>query len=77
MAKSPETPLQMAERHVIEQEARITKQKKLIGRLNAAHLPTEAAAQFLETMEQMLALFVQDYARLSQSNKGTKAVWVR
>jgi hypothetical protein len=60
----------MAYRHVIEQEARIVRQKILIERLIASHLPIEAATRLLETMEEMLSLFVDDYVRLSRRPHG-------
>ena len=63
-----ETPLEMAKRHVVEQEARIAKQRNLIARLRATDLPTEAATQLLETMKEMLACFVENYEGISRAN---------
>jgi hypothetical protein len=53
--KAGETELEMATRHVAEQEARIAKQKALVARLHAKHLPTEDAREFLEEMITILA----------------------
>ncbi len=49
-----ETELEMAVRHVAEQETRITRQKMLIERLRKAGAPTANAYDLLDTMLELL-----------------------
>jgi len=60
----PETKLEMAARHVAEQEARIARQRVLIGGLDAANAPTSEAKKLLGTMIELLGIFRQDHDRL-------------
>jgi hypothetical protein len=60
-----ETPLQMAHRHVVEQESRIVRQQELIERLARHGLPTAEAANLLESMNELLTTFRADLDRLS------------
>jgi hypothetical protein len=49
-----ETELEMAVRHVAEQETRITRQKTLIERLRKAGAPTASAHDLLDAMLDLL-----------------------
>lgn len=49
-----ETTLEMAERYLAEQEARIAKQRQLIDRLEVGGHSTREAVVFLEKMYQIL-----------------------
>jgi hypothetical protein len=60
-----ETPVQMARRHVAEQEARIVRQQELIARLTRQGHPTADAEDLLKSMEDWQAAFRADLARLS------------
>jgi hypothetical protein len=63
--KVPETKLEMAIRHVAEQEARVAKQEVLIRRLEDAGASTDAAKELLGRMIELLGLFRRDLDRLS------------
>jgi hypothetical protein len=60
-----ETPLQMAPRHVLEQESRIAKQQQIIERLSELGESTDLAEQVLETMERTLAITRSEVRRYS------------
>jgi hypothetical protein len=57
-----ETRLQMAIRHLAQQEAAVEKQNRTLERLRKANLPTVLAEQILDTMEQALE-FTRDELR--------------
>lgn len=60
-----ETPLQMAKRHIAEQQALIENQRELIRRMEYAGQPTGIAQDMIRTMERTLQLYQQDLDRLS------------
>lgn len=60
------TPLQMARRHVAQQEALIARQRALIRRLQDAGQPDDLALKMLATMERTLELFRADLERISR-----------
>jgi hypothetical protein len=60
-----ETELEMAVRHVAEQETRITRQKTLIERLRKAGAPATNAHDLLDTMLELLESMRAHVARLS------------
>jgi hypothetical protein len=68
-----ETPLQMARRHVAQQEVLIAKQTKLIASLQQSGLPIDTAEDVLETMERLLIIFRQDAERLEQLARSSMA----
>lgn len=61
-----ETGLQMATRHVAEQEGRIERQLALVARLDGLGISTEAALDFLASMRSLLIEMNAHVARLSQ-----------
>ena len=61
-----ETPLQMARRHVVEQEARIAQQQERIARLAQQGHSTERSAKLLVSMKELLVTFQADLDRLSK-----------
>lgn len=61
----PETPLQMAQRHVASQEVLIAKQRTLIERLEQQGHATGAANEMLGTMQGLLETYQSDLDRLS------------
>jgi hypothetical protein len=61
----PETNLEMATRHVAEQEARIVRQEALIERLESVGASAKEAKELLGRMIDLLATFRADLARLS------------
>jgi transcription elongation GreA/GreB family factor len=63
--EKPETPLEVARRHVAEQEARILQQQEIIRRLEAVDGSTLVAKQVLATMGRTLTIMRNDLARLS------------
>ena len=60
-----ETELEMALRHVAEQEKRITRQEVLIERLRKAGLPSHDAVRLLGAMQRLLETMRAHVARLS------------
>jgi hypothetical protein len=60
-----ETELQMAARHVAEQEARIVRQELLMARLEASGLPLDGASSLLETMHCVLGSMRARLTRIS------------
>ena len=60
-----ETELEMAVRHVAEQEARIARQEILIERLRKAGLPFDDALRFLDSMREFLESARAHVARIS------------
>lgn len=60
-----ETNLEMARRHVAEQETRITRQKALIQRLEDGRVPTNRAEELLASMIDFLAILRGDLNRFS------------
>jgi hypothetical protein len=60
-----ETHLEMATRHVAEQEGRIVRQDALIGRLRVAGRPIDEAVRLLALMRDLLKTMRADLARLS------------
>ena len=61
-----ETPLQMAKRHVAEQEVLIAKHRELIRQLQDAGQPDDLARGILAIMERTLELYRGDLERLSR-----------
>ena len=61
-----ETPLQMARRHVDEQESRIVRQEELIARLARHGHPTERSVKLLLAMKELLVVFQGDLERLER-----------
>ena len=61
-----ETPLQVAVRHVAEQEALIAKQWSLVRQLQEAGQPDALALEILATMQRTLEIFRQDLERISR-----------
>jgi hypothetical protein len=57
-----ETPLEMAQRHVTEGEARVSRQKDLIARFEARGLDTAGALDVLASMQDALSLMYQSLA---------------
>lgn len=51
---SPETPLQMARRHVRQGEAVVARQRNVLDRLRSHHLPIAMAEVLLEEFEHTL-----------------------
>ena len=62
-----ETDLQMAERYVSEQKARIVKQYDLIGRLRSQRIPTGEAERCLDIMNDLLGVMQVHVAQLKTS----------
>lgn len=62
-----ETHLQMAERHVVEQRQRISRQHERIAHLMALGLPVDLAEDVLDRMNDLLETMVADVNRLSRS----------
>jgi hypothetical protein len=60
-----ETELEMAVRHVAEQEERIARQHLLIERLRKVGVPLEAARDLLGAMQDLLETMRAHVARLS------------
>ena len=60
-----ETELEMAVRHVAEQEARITRQELLIEHLREVGAPFADALRFLDSMREFLEAMRAHVARLS------------
>ena len=71
-----ETPLQMATRHVAEQEALIAKHWALIRQLQAAGHPDALALEILAIMQRTLEVFRADLDRLSQSGRRRVQRWL-
>jgi hypothetical protein len=72
LARMPrETPLQMAQRHVIEGTHHVERQREIIAELHAKGHPTDIAKQILETMLQTQASHEQDLARLTAEHEQT------
>ncbi|TPJ82301.1 hypothetical protein FJ419_00490 [Mesorhizobium sp. B2-6-2] len=63
-----ETPLQMAERHVCQGEALITRQRALIDRLARDGHPTDEARKLLREFLEAQAEHVAHWQRLLNSN---------
>jgi hypothetical protein len=61
-----ETELEMAVRHVAEQEERITRQEALIERLRKAGAPLDKARALLTSMQDLLETMRAHVARLSK-----------
>jgi hypothetical protein len=61
-----ETELEMAVRHVAEQEARVARQEALIERLRKLDAPLDNAPRLLDTMEELLQSMRAHVARLSK-----------
>ena len=66
-----ETALQMAQRHVIEGERHIERQRHIIAELRADGHSTEAAEQLLKTMLESQASHEQSLARLTAQHEQT------
>jgi hypothetical protein len=60
-----ETELEMAVRHVAEQEERITRQEALIERLRKAGAPLDTARALLTSMQDLLETMRAHVVRLS------------
>ena len=58
----PETPLEMAQRHVTEGEARVARQPNLIAELDAKGFDTARAFELLALLKEALDLMYQDLA---------------
>ena len=65
-----ETALQMAARHVAEQEARVREQEELIARLRRQGHPTDQAEGMLAEMINMLDAIRDHLERLRQTREG-------
>ena len=52
--RTDETELEMATRHVAEQEARIARQRVLIDRLRKCGAPLDNALDLLQSMQELL-----------------------
>ena len=65
-----ETPLQMAARHVAEQEARVREQEELIARLRREGHPTDQAEGMLVEMRNLLDDMRDHLERLQQKPGG-------
>jgi len=61
-----ETELEMASRHVAEQEGRIIRQEALIERLRKFRVPVAAALRLLNEMRELLVEMRGHVARLSK-----------
>jgi hypothetical protein len=59
-----ETHLEMAVRHVAEQEKRIARQKLLIEHLREVGLPSDDALELLDSMQHLLETMRAHVARL-------------
>jgi hypothetical protein len=59
-----ETELEMALRHVAEQEKRVVRQEVLIARLRKAGLPSDDAFRLLGAMQRLLETMRAHVARL-------------
>jgi len=79
MQNSGETLLQLAERHVLEGEDRIARQRAIIATMERDHHPevAERARSILVTMEESLRLARQHFEaeRLKQATQETKRRW--
>ena len=64
-----ETALQMAARHVVEQEARVREQEELIARLRREDHPTDQAEGMLAEMGNMLDAIRDHLERLRQTRE--------
>jgi hypothetical protein len=73
--RAGETELQMAVRHVAEQEKRIAQQEALIERLRKVGAPSDDALGLLATMQDLLKTMRAHVERLS--NSGTAGTCVR
>lgn len=67
-----ESRLQMAKRHVAEQEGRVARQEKLIERLSEQGLSTKQAEDLLEEMVTMLDDMRAELTRFEPAQKRTK-----
>jgi hypothetical protein len=65
-----ETALQMAARHLAEQEARVSEQEQLITRLLREGHPTDQAEAMLAEMINMLDAIRDHLERLRQTREG-------
>jgi hypothetical protein len=61
-----ETELEMAARHVVEQESRMSMQRTLIGRLMNVGAPTGPALELLDSMQDLLVTMRAHVARLAK-----------
>jgi hypothetical protein len=64
-----ETALQMAQRHVIEGEKQIERQRRIIAELRADSRSTVEAEKLLETMVQTQAAHERSFARLTAQHE--------
>jgi hypothetical protein len=65
-----ETALQMAVRHVAEQEARVSEQEQLVARLQREGHPTDQAEGMLVEMRNLLDDMRDHLERLRQTREG-------
>jgi hypothetical protein len=65
-----ETALQMAARHLAEQEARVREQEELVARLRREGHPTDQAEGVLAEMSNMLDAIRDHLERLQQRREG-------
>ena len=70
-----ETPLELAQRHVTEGEARVSRQKALIAGLEARGIDTAQALDVLSCMQDTLSLMYQSLAH--QRERAARAPRIR